>query len=265
LEAELEEEEAELERRALTGGKARTLTSDASTLERLAASLASSELPWVEHLTLTSSAPLVASSTEDLEREVAIYSMTLDMAREGRRKLLAIGEPFRRPDDFFCEMLKSDTHMAKVKDELIFQQKKMDAFDQRKAKQHQLKFAKAVQAEKVKVRAAKRKADAKDVDDFRKTSQGKKRELLQGDKDDDGDGDRPAPAARKSKKRVASDKKWGFGGKKKDAKRNDPKSIDDMSSFDPQRGKANARNRKRPATASSSKKNGQQQQKRRRR
>ena len=71
-----------------------------------------------------------------MEREVAFYNSTLGMVRDARDRLVASGEPYKRPEDFFCEMIKSDTHMAKVKDSLIFQQKKMKAFEQRKERQH---------------------------------------------------------------------------------------------------------------------------------
>ena len=35
--------------------------------------------------------------------------------QEGRKRLLAHGVPYKRPDDFFCDMLKSDEHMAKAR------------------------------------------------------------------------------------------------------------------------------------------------------
>ena len=240
LQRELDAEEAEedeLERRALESGTMTTTkkqqTSDRAALERSVQQLETDD-DFVERLVLDSAKPLVASSSEDLEREVAIYNMTLEMVKAGRDELVRHGEPFQRPADFFCEMLKSDTHMAKVKDELIFQQKKMDAFEQRKARQHQLKFAKAVQAEKLKERAAMKKQNLKDVDEFRRNAQ--KKDFF--DKDQ-----------KKSKKRAALDKIFGFGGRKKGQKKNDPTSIDDMSTFHPRAGKHSSSRKRAPPPA----------------
>ncbi len=39
--------------------------------------------------------------------------------REGRQRLQALGVPTRRPDDYFCEHIKSDVHMARVSGELV--------------------------------------------------------------------------------------------------------------------------------------------------
>lgn len=40
--------------------------------------------------------------------------MALAAVREGRKRLLAHNVPYKRPEDFFCDMLKSDEHMVKV-------------------------------------------------------------------------------------------------------------------------------------------------------
>jgi rRNA-processing protein EBP2 len=46
--------------------------------------------------------------------QVAFYQSALSAVVEGRRRLVAQGVPYKRPEDFFCDMLKSDGHMAKV-------------------------------------------------------------------------------------------------------------------------------------------------------
>jgi len=252
LEVELaaeEEEEDALERAALAlsreenGSTAKksvkTKLIDANGLES-ATSLAwgSDKLPWIEHLVLSSDLDTV-SGKDDLEREVAIYKLTLSCVADGRSRLELAGEPFLRPKDFFCEMIKSDAHMAKVKDELIFQQKKMDAFEKRKERQQQLKFAKAVQAEKQKQKIQRKKEAVKKIEDFRKQGAGASKRLGL-------DESEPSISSTKkkkspSKKRQALDKKWGFGGKKSGKKRNDAKSINDLSDFRPTRGKSTAK------------------------
>lgn len=47
-----------------------------------------------------------------------------------------------RPDDYFAEMLKSDKHMAKVKDKLIVEKQRMQAFEQRKKAQGKILYTK---------------------------------------------------------------------------------------------------------------------------
>lgn len=171
------------------------------------------EEPFLESLVLTFPDEIAAApSDDDLAREVSIYNATLAAVAEGRRRLVEDhAERFERPEDFFCEMMKSDAHMAKVKEELIFQQKKMEAFEKRKERQHQMKFNKAVKAEKAAEKAKKKREAIRESSDFAQR--------------------------KKSRKRLAADRKWGFGGRKRGKKRSDAKSIGDMTAFDPKKGK----------------------------
>ena len=178
---------------------------------------------------------------DDLEREVAFYNMTLALVQEGREKVLALKEKFKRPGDFFCEMLKSDAHMARVKDDLIFQQKKMEALEKRKERQQTLKFSKAVQERAKMEKAEQKKAGQREVAEWRAEAAKKRGSgaLLDDDKGDDfpGAGGGPNKKPRKSFKQLNKDKKWGFGGRKRGLKKNDSKSIADLSGFNPTRGK----------------------------
>ena len=245
------DDEDAAERRALAesraGGGARaqlasaraTAASDRAGLERAAKTILPGGAPWLETLVLTAPEPLAAATDDDLEREVAFYNMTLGLVREGRDKLRALGEPYKRPKDFFCEMTKSDGHMAKVKENLLFQQKKMDAFEQRKRRQAEVKYAKALQAEKVAEKSAKKKAELREVEDWRKEA----KQRRGGGLADADDGDGP-PRPGKSGKQKNKDKKWGYGGVQKGKKKSDARSIDDMKAFNPQRGKAGGKKRK---------------------
>ena len=58
--------------------------------------------------------------------------------------------PISRPDDFFAEMLKNDTHMVKVKSRLLRQQVKIKTFEEKKLKQENKKFHKALKDFKMK-------------------------------------------------------------------------------------------------------------------
>ena len=58
--------------------------------------------------------------------------------------------PISRPDDFFAEMMKIDTHMVKVKSRLLRQQVKIKTFEEKKLKQENKKFHKALKDFKMK-------------------------------------------------------------------------------------------------------------------
>jgi rRNA-processing protein EBP2 len=63
---------------------------------------------------------------------------------KGMQILVQAKVPISRPDDFFAEMLKDDTHMAKVKSKLLKQQHKIQKFEEKKSKQENKKFHKAI-------------------------------------------------------------------------------------------------------------------------
>ena len=206
-------------------------------------------LPWVERLDLASASKIgVANVHDDLSREVAFYEMALAAIKEGRDRLKSMGVGWKRPEDFFCEMVKSDTHMARVKDRLIFEQHKMEAFEQRKERQTQGKFAKAKAAKLQEDKAARKKENIEAVDKWRKDMKERRKGAL-GD-DDDKELDRLMEAgdeanrakAGGSRKRKAMDRKYGFGGvKNKKANRNDEKALNNTRAFNPKQMKANAR------------------------
>lgn len=117
--------------------------------------------------------------------------------------------------------------MAKVKDRLIFENKKMDAVAQRKSNKEQMLRSKEKRANKLAEKAKRKKDHFKAVDEWAKTAASNRGGAL-GEDDDDfltGKGNK--------KKRMAADRKYGFGGKRGRFKQNDRKSLDDMSSFNP--------------------------------
>ncbi|KAK9239300.1 eukaryotic rRNA processing protein EBP2-domain-containing protein [Lipomyces kononenkoae] len=83
-------------------------------------SLSTIELPissyaFNDHMTVTSDEPTaVSDANDDLTRELAFYNQALAAATKGRSALLKEKVPFSRPEDYFAEMLKSDSHMEKL-------------------------------------------------------------------------------------------------------------------------------------------------------
>jgi len=53
--------------------------------------------------------------------------------------------PISRPDDFFAEMMKNDTHMVKVKSRLLRQQVKIKTFEEKKVKAGKQKVPQSIE------------------------------------------------------------------------------------------------------------------------
>ena len=57
----------------------------------------------------------------------------LAAAKAALGRLEAAGVPWRRPADYYAEMVKSDAHMARVKAQLMHEQAQIEAADERRA------------------------------------------------------------------------------------------------------------------------------------
>lgn len=208
-------------------------------------------------MVITSDQPItIANVDDDLERELAIYNQALSSAQEAVRRFESGRVVWRRPPDYYAEMVKSDDHMAKVKEQLLWEQKQIDETEQRRKERESKKFSKQVQAEKRKERAQDKKAAitsvsklrkqrqasgfAGDLDmeneleklDSRRGSRGKGDARRQGKKTDPGD---RFTSSAKSTKRNARDSKFGFGGPKRIRKQNDATSVADVEGYKPSR------------------------------
>lgn len=100
--------------------------------------------------------------------------------------------------------------MAKIKDRLIFETKKMDAVAQRKANREQKVRAKEKQANRLAEKARRKREHFEDLARMREESGGGI-----------------------NKKRQAADRKYGWGGKTGRFKQNSARDLNDPSGFDP--------------------------------
>jgi rRNA-processing protein EBP2 len=106
-------------------------------------------LPWIETMTITSSEPIVLEdASNDMARELAFYQQALEAAKLGRELVKKAGIDFTRPDDYFAEMLKSDEHMAKIRQRLLDESASIKASEDAKRQRQLKKFGKKVQVEK---------------------------------------------------------------------------------------------------------------------
>jgi len=125
--------------------------------------------------------------------------------------------------------------MAKIKDRLIFETKKIEAVERRKSNKEQTVMAKERAAHRIAEKSKAKKAHMSAVEDWKKSAeQGRGR--LGGkvhDMDADEDQLRGLGGGGPNNKRMNADKRYGFGGKRGRFKQNDPKDLNDMSGFKP--------------------------------
>lgn len=203
------------------------------------------EESWGETLSLTSTTAVqITNVDDDLERELAFYNQALDAAKLAIGKFEESGISWQRPTDYYAEMVKTDEHMAKVKEQLLFEQKQIEGMEQRRKEREAKKFGKQVAAERKKERAQEKKKNITEVAKLRKLREksgfageldvdkelekleqrGKKRGTPTGSRFD---------SRQQSKKRQQRDAKFGFGGPKRLKKQNDASSAADMDGYKP--------------------------------
>eukprot|EP00889_Picochlorum_renovo_P004828 jgi/Picre1/31858/NNA_007206.t1 len=202
---------------------------------------------WKEGLVLLSREETEIEDVEnDLERELAFYNQAQRAAFEAISKFEKEGIPWRRPDDYLAEMVKTDAHMAKVKEQLVHERTVIEESEQRRKERESRKFSKQVAAERRKERSQQRKQAIESVANMRKARAKNNfegdfdlNEVGLGDKKPKGQklGDRFS-ARGKSLKRTKRDAKYGFGGPKRRSKQNDAYSA---ASGDPKRSKPRQR------------------------
>mmetsp|Transcript_7328 Transcript_7328/g.14992 ORF Transcript_7328/g.14992 Transcript_7328/m.14992 type:complete len:372 (-) Transcript_7328:1706-2821(-) len=242
----------------------------------------------------------VVAVNDDLKREEAFVRTATVAAAKGLKMLRDLEgvSSFRRPGDYFAEMVKSDDHMKRVKEKIIYERERIAAAEQRRKQRVGKKESKRVQVEKEQTRRQEAKREVRAVETWRKerlrdknakghkgVADGSQREafpveLLDFETLEDGkfvrgggESSRPrvtrvgepgfqkggrrgwgVPSGgdpsrsrrgppRSSKKAVsanrqARDERFGFGGKKRDAKKNDASSASKMDQFSSKRNKS---------------------------
>ncbi|KNH04509.1 rRNA processing protein [Perkinsela sp. CCAP 1560/4] len=115
---------------------------------------------WIERLSIYATKPLDfprARRDDDVQREKAFMDHALPSALEGIRRLKALGVPCERPSDYYAEMLKSDNHMAKVRDAIERKAKEIRDRVQRRNATMQRKYKKELKAQTTKDSSKRRR------------------------------------------------------------------------------------------------------------
>ncbi|XP_023522121.1 probable rRNA-processing protein EBP2 homolog [Cucurbita pepo subsp. pepo] len=215
---------------------------------------------WIHRLCLDIDQEKEVDVNDDLARELAFYTQAFQGTRMALEKFQSLGLPFLRPSDYYAEMVKTDTHMGKVKGRLLAEQRKMEEAEERRKAREAKKLAKEIQAQKLKERAKQKKEEIESVKKWRKQRQ--KSGFAGGDKGgemelsfEDGKafersggkkrpgvspGDCSGGMARHrdggkgknlKKKKDFRDSKFGFGGRKSLKKQNTAETTNDIRGF----------------------------------
>ncbi|EFJ48581.1 hypothetical protein VOLCADRAFT_104643 [Volvox carteri f. nagariensis] len=207
------------------------------------------EVDWDETLAVTSEQPTTIGNIEDdLARELAFYNQALSSAQHAIRRFEEAGVPWLRPLDYYAEMVKSDEHMAKVKEQLMFEQRQIEQAEERRKQREAKMYGKQVQLAKQKERNAEKKRQITEISKLRKE---REKSGFAGELDMDEQleeleqrrplnlkqlGQRgPRDIKTPNKKRQMKNSKFGFGGRKALKKQNDAYSAANMDDYKPGR------------------------------
>lgn len=216
-----------------------------------------SKLPWIETTTIISATPCPFTSTpglasDDLKRELAFYTTALESTRAAVAEYKRASVPFHRPLDYFAEMVKTDVHMARVRQSLVDESVSMKKSAEAKALREAKKYGKKVQVEKIKERHAAKRAELEKVQIAKRKNANAEDEQpsifkrkfgddfdieVDGEDEEGGRGGRSSKQQQRganngrSNKRAKKDSKFGFGGRKRNIKSNTSDSTNDMSGF----------------------------------
>ncbi|EGN94021.1 hypothetical protein SERLA73DRAFT_189171 [Serpula lacrymans var. lacrymans S7.3] len=194
-------------------------------------------LPWTETLAVTYPESIDVDVNDDLNRELAFYKQALHSADAARALASKNKLPFTRPSDYFAEMVKSDSHMERIRQRLLDESAGIKKSEDKRKEREGKKFGKQVQMEKLKERGKNKK----DMEDRIQNLKRKRKGALdnaQADGDafdvavEDAITDRPAKRSKgpggKNISRQSRDQKFGFGGKGRRSKQNTKASTDNF-------------------------------------
>ncbi|CCC71955.1 hypothetical protein NCAS_0I02870 [Naumovozyma castellii] len=200
------------------------------------------QLPWKkhsfqEHQTVTSATNTdegIKDIYDDTERELAFYKQSLEAVQEARDELKRLKVPFKRPLDYFAEMVKNDEHMDKIKGKLVREASEKKAREDARKQRNLKKFGKQVQMATLQ----KRQLEKRDTLEKIKSLKKKRKDNVIGDSDfnvgiEEEVNEKPARGDRRggNHKRDAKNAKYGHGGMKRFKRKNDAESSNDITGF----------------------------------
>lgn len=167
----------------------------------------------------------------DFKREMLFYRQAQSAVLEGIQRLKSLGVPTKRPDDYFAQMAKTDEHMQKIREKLLSKEQVNERIEKVKKLRELKKYGKKVQVEVQQKRLKEKKQLMDNVKKFRKGGMDNLDFLDDDNRGGKGKGKEKGNDKGAAAKRMAKDKKFGFGGKKRGTKQNTKESADDISGF----------------------------------
>lgn len=82
------------------------------------------------------------------------------------------GVPYKRPVDFYAESVKPDSHMAKIKQLMINEKKRIEQYEEFRKRKDEKKYARQVKAERTQEKIRMRKDNIEQVKRLRKNPKG---------------------------------------------------------------------------------------------
>lgn len=178
---------------------------------------------------------------DDTERELAFYKQSLDAVLEARQHLARLKVPFKRPLDYFAEMVKNDEHMDKIKNKLVVEASEKKAREDARNQRQLKKFGKQVQVATLQ----KRQLEKRDTLEKIKSLKKKRKESEIDDSEfnvgiEEAAEDSNSNNRNKNYKRAAKDSKYGHGGMKRFKRKNDADSSANVTGFSQRKMKGKA-------------------------
>lgn len=161
----------------------------------------------------------------DFRRETMFHRQAQAAVIDGIARLKKLGLPTIRPDDYFAEMVKTDEHMQKVRANLMKKQFESQRSEKVRQLRAQAKVGKQMQIESTLKKHAEKKQM---LDEIKKYRKGKRQDLSFLD---DKKKSQQSLKKKSEAKMKMKNKKFGFGGKKRDSKRNTKSSAADDSEY----------------------------------
>ncbi|OQR78347.1 putative rRNA-processing protein EBP2-like [Tropilaelaps mercedesae] len=158
---------------------------------------------------------------QDFKRELLFYRQAQATVLDALERLKKLNVPTKRPEDYFAQMAKSDSHMMKVKQKILIKKKQIERSQKVKQIREMKRLGKKVQTE-VMLQRAKEKREL--MEKIKKYKKGKGTLEFLNDRPDLKKG-----LSRSQFRRIGKDQKYGFGGQKKRGKRNTKESFEDVS------------------------------------
>ncbi|MES1911565.1 MAG: hypothetical protein MHM6MM_003979 [Cercozoa sp. M6MM] len=107
---------------------------------------------------------VAADPENDMVRETAFFDCAVRGAKRALKLLAKSGIKAYRPPDYYVEMVKSDAHMTRVKNQLLMRKRAMRVVAERRKMQKDKKYAKQVYAARQQEKAAKKRANLAAID-----------------------------------------------------------------------------------------------------